>query len=61
MTVLKTEIGAGRRVFREGTLYSWTVSHLEGQKMLPGNKAGLELDLPTRLEAIHFPGTRLGE
>lgn len=51
MIVLKTEIRAGRMVFREETQYSWTVRDLENQKMLPGNKAGIELGLPMRLEA----------
>lgn len=63
MIVLKTEMGAGRTVFREGTLCSWTASDLESQEMLPGNDTGRELDFPAGLEASESSGrrTRLGE
>lgn len=58
--VLKTELGAGRMVFREGTLYLWTTN--DSQKMLPENKAWRDLDFPLGLRPPYLPGrrTRLG-
>lgn len=51
MIVLRTEVGAERTVFREGTLYSWATNDLESQEMLPGNEVAVEMYFPDGLEA----------